>query len=96
MLGNSILEMGIHATDDKLLAAGLACLLEGVASKLSVITVIVLDADTVLGSKPLECLLSKDGHGGGVIDLEMHKMQTGVEIHKNSAVSVPLLGECPL
>ncbi len=47
-------------------------MLESVVSKLSVITVIVLDTDTVPGSKLLECLLGKDG-GRRVINLEMHK-----------------------
>ncbi len=57
---------------------------------------IVLDADTVLGSKLLKCLLGKDGLGGGVIDLLMHEMQLGAVVHKNGGVSVPLLDECPL
>ncbi len=60
--------------------AGLACLLEGVVSNLSFITVIVLDADTMLGGKLLKRLLGKDGLGGEVVDLEMHKMHLGVVV----------------
>ncbi len=93
MFGNSILEIGVHATESKPLVAGLSCLLEGVVGKLSVITAILLDVDAMLGGKLLDCLLGKHGLSNGVVDLEMHKMQV---IHKNSAVSVPLLGECPL
>jgi hypothetical protein len=96
MLGNSTLEMGVHGTESKQLRAGLAWLLEGVVSKSSVIKVIVLDADNVLGGKLLKCLPGKDGLSGGVVILKVHKMQSGVVVHKNSAVSVPLLGECPL
>jgi hypothetical protein len=63
---------------------------------MSIITVIVLDADTVLVGKLLKCLLSKNGLTGRFVDLEMHKTQSGVVVHKNGAVSVPLLGACPL
>jgi hypothetical protein len=68
-------------------------LLEGIFSKLSVITVIVLDADTMLGGKLLKCLLGKDGLSGRVVNLEVHETQMGVGVHKNSTVSVLLLGE---
>ncbi len=93
MLGNSILEIGIHTTESKPLAAGLTQLLGVIVSKSSVITLIVLDVDTVLGCKLLKCLLGKGGLSSRVIDLEVQKTQSGVLVHKNSAVSVPLLGE---
>ncbi len=88
--------MGVHATESKLLVAGLAWLLEGVSSKLSVITVILLDADTMLGCKLLKHLLGKDGLCGRVVKLKVHKTQSGVVVYKNSTVSVLLLCECPL
>jgi hypothetical protein len=68
-------------------------LLEVVVVKLTVITVIVLDANNVLGSKLLKCLLGKDGFSGRVFKMEVHKTKSGVVVHKNSAVSLPLLGE---
>ncbi len=71
-------------------------MLEGNARKLSIITVILLDADTMLGGKLLELLLGKDGLGSRVVDLEIHETQSRVVAYKNSAVSVPLFGECPL
>ena len=55
---------------------------EGVFIKLSDITVIVLDADTVLGSKVLICLLGKDGLSGRVFNLEVHETQSGVVVQK--------------
>jgi hypothetical protein len=70
VLGNSILEIGVHATESKLLAAGLTQLLGVVVSTSSVITLIVLDVDTVLGCKLLKRLLGKGGFSSGVIDLE--------------------------
>jgi hypothetical protein len=77
------------------LAAGLALLLEGIVRKSSIITMIVLDVGTVPGSKVLNLLLGKDVLSGRVSNLEVHKTQTGVLVHKNSAIPVPLLGECP-
>ncbi len=96
VLRNSILEMGIYATESKSLAAGLSCLPPGIASKLSIITATVQDANTVLGCKALKRLLGKHGLYGKVINLEVHKTQLGEVVHKNSAISVPLLGERPL
>ncbi len=49
-------------------------MLEGVFSKASIIIVIALDVDTVLGGKLFKCLLGKDGLSGKVVNLEVHKM----------------------
>jgi hypothetical protein len=56
-LGNSILEVGIHATEGETLMTVVACLTEGIVGETSVITVVVLDAYTVLGGKGLKCSL---------------------------------------
>jgi hypothetical protein len=50
----------------------------------------------MLGCKLLKHLLGKHGLCGGVINLEVHKTQSGEVVHKNSAIPVPLLGERPL
>ncbi len=55
MLGNSILEVGIHATEGLTFAAAVACLTEGIAREMSIIIVVVLDTDTMVGCKGLEC-----------------------------------------
>jgi hypothetical protein len=47
----------------------------------------------MLGCKCLKSLLGKHGLCGGVVNLEVHTMQSGEVVHKNSALSVPLLGE---
>jgi hypothetical protein len=50
----------------------------------------------MLGCKLLKCLLGKHGLCGRVINLEVHKMQSGDVVYKNSAIPVLLLGERPL
>jgi hypothetical protein len=50
----------------------------------------------MLCCKLLKRLFGKYGLCGGVVDLEVQKMQSGEVVHKNSAISVPLLGERPL
>jgi hypothetical protein len=50
----------------------------------------------MLGCKLLKCLLGKHGCCGGVVDLEVHKMQLREVVHKNSAIPVPLHCERPL
>ncbi len=56
---------------------------------------VVVDANAVLGGKLLKRVLGGDSFDGGIIDLDMHKTQSGVMIHKNCAAPVPLLGEFP-
>ena len=77
------------------MAAVLTCLFEGVVGKLPIVAVIVLDGDAMLGGILLECQFGGQGRLCGVIDLEVHKAQTRVVVHKNGAALVPLLGECP-
>ena len=50
------MEVGIHATEGEVLMAAMACLIEGIVGEMSIITVVVLDAYTVLGSKGLKFL----------------------------------------
>ncbi len=96
-LGDAILEMGIHSpADGKMLAAFVACLLEGIVVKLSVVAVIMLDANAMLGSEGLECSLGGNGLDGGVINLEMDESQTRVVVHKDGPAPVAFLGKYPL
>jgi hypothetical protein len=57
--------------------------------------VVVVDANTVLGSEPLKSVLGGDSLDGRIIDLIVHKTQSGVMVDKDGAASVPLLGEFP-
>jgi hypothetical protein len=60
-LGNAILEVGVYATEGKLLACVVACLLEGVVGEASVVAVIVLHPNAALGSKGLEGVFGSNG-----------------------------------
>jgi hypothetical protein len=53
----SILKVGIDPTESESLIALLACHLEVVVGKLTIVTVVMLDLNAVLGSKSFECLL---------------------------------------
>ncbi len=53
----SILKVGIDPTEGVSLIALLACHLEVVVGKLTIVTVVMLDPDAVLGSESFECLL---------------------------------------
>jgi len=78
------------------LAAFVACLLEGIVIKSSIVAVIMLDANAVLGGKGLKCFLGSYGLDSRVIDLEMDESQTRVVVHKDGSAPVALLGKCPL
>jgi hypothetical protein len=53
----SILKVGIDPAEGELLIALLAQNLEVIVGKLTIVTVVMLDPDAVLGSKSFECLL---------------------------------------
>ncbi len=46
--------MGVYATEGKLLACAVACLLEGVVGEAPIVAVVVLDPNAMLGSEGLE------------------------------------------
>ncbi len=54
MLGDAILKMGIDPTEGELLPCIVACLLEGVVVKTSIVTVVMEDLDSMLCSRLLE------------------------------------------
>ncbi len=57
MLGNSILEMRIDPAEGELLLVLLACLLECIVRKSTIVTMVVIDGYAVLGGESLECFL---------------------------------------
>ena len=60
-LGDAILKVGVHATEGKLLACIMTCLFEGVVGKSPIVTVVVVDSDTVFGRKGLEGAFGGNG-----------------------------------
>jgi hypothetical protein len=49
----------------------------------------------MLSGELLKCVLGSDSFDGGIINLVVHKTQSGVMVDKDGAASVPLLGEFP-
>jgi hypothetical protein len=60
-LGDAILEVGVYATEGKLLACVVACLLEGIVVEAPIVAVVVLDSNSMLGSECLEGAFGGDG-----------------------------------
>jgi len=60
-LGDAILEVGVYATEDKLLACVVACLPEGISGEAPIVAVVVLDPSAMLGSEGLEGAFGGDG-----------------------------------
>jgi hypothetical protein len=84
---------GIYAAEGKLLPSLVARLLESTVMELSVVSMVMLDADTMVGGKLLKCLFGGDGLDGGIVDLKMDKLQWGVVIHEDGGTPVSLFGE---
>ena len=61
VLGDAILEVGIYATEGKLLACVVACLSEGIVGEAPIVAVVVLDPNAMLGSEGLEGAFGGDG-----------------------------------
>jgi hypothetical protein len=57
MLGNSILERHIDPAEGELLLVLLACLLECIVCKSTIVAMVVFDGYAVLGGQLLECFL---------------------------------------
>ena len=61
MLGNAILEVGVHATEGELLVCIVAGLFECVVGKSTIVAVVMQDSDAMLSSEGLEGTLGVDG-----------------------------------
>jgi hypothetical protein len=95
-LCNAILEVGIDPTEGELLSFGAAAVLEGVVCKLSVVAVVVEDADAVLLGKVLEGLLGFHGLLLGEFGHQMDVLEPRVVVQEDGGCRVVLIGECPL
>ena len=95
-LCNAILEVGIDPTEGESLSFCTAAVLEGVVCKLSVVAVVVEDADAVLLGKVLKGLFSFHGLLGGELGHQMDVLEPRVVVQEDGGCRVALLGECPL
>ncbi len=95
-LCNAILEVGIDPTRGEMLSFGAAAFLEGVVSKLSIVAVVVEDADAMLHGKVLKGLLSFHGLLGGELGHQMDVLEPRVVVYEDGGRCVALLDECSL
>ncbi len=95
-LCNAVLEVGIDSTKGESLSFGAAAVLEGIVYKLSIVAVVVEDADAMLLGEVLKGLLGFHGLLGGELGHQMDVLEPRVVVHKDSGCRVVLLGECPL
>ena len=92
-LGNAVLEVGIYATEGKLLAGVMACLFEGVVGETPIVAVIALDPNAMLSGKGLEGMFGGAGFDQRVIDLRVNVLQTTVVVNKDGSAAILLLGK---
>ena len=92
-LGNSILEMGVHAAKGELLSRLVACLSEGVVLESAIVAMIVQNFNTVVSGELLEGTLGLDGFVGRKILHQMDKLQAGVMVNEDGGALVAVIGE---
>jgi hypothetical protein len=61
--------------------------------KLSIVLVAVLDSDTVLGGILLKGSLGSNRFCGGIVDLEVHELLSGVVVYEDGCIFVALHGK---
>ena len=76
-----------------MLACVLACLLEGIVGEASIVAVLVLDPNAMLGSKGLESALGGDRFNQRVIDVGVDVSQATVVVDEDSSAAIALLGK---
>jgi hypothetical protein len=75
---DAILEVGVDRTKGKMLPLRTAAVLEGIVCKLSVVAVVVEDADAVLLGKVYECALGFHGFFRSELGHEVNVLELGV------------------
>jgi hypothetical protein len=88
-----VLEVGIYPTEGELLPCFMACLLEGVVVKASVVAMIVQDLDSVLCSILFKGKLCGECFIGLVVELEVDKTEVAIVVDEDGGTFVALLGE---
>jgi hypothetical protein len=92
-LGNSILEMCIDPAEGELLLVLLACLLECIVRKSTIVAMVVFDGYAVLGGESLECFLCFYRFVGRQVLHQMDVSKAGETVDKDGCGTVPLGGE---
>ena len=87
---NVILEMDIDATEGKCLLLLFCILFEGIVSKSAIVTMVVLNRDTVFGRKKFNAALGIDSVQSGDLLHEMNVFQAREVVNKYCSISVAL------
>ncbi len=85
--------MGVYATEGKLLACVLACLLEGIVGEAPIVAVVVLDPNAMLDSEGLKGAFGGNSFNRRVIDLGVDVSQATVVVDKDGSTAISLLGK---
>ena len=91
-LGDAILEVGVYATEGKLLACIVACLPESIVGEAPIVAVVVLDPNAMLGSEGLEGAFGGDGFNRRIIDLKVDVPQSTAVVNKDGSAAIALFG----
>ncbi len=89
-LVNSILEMRIDPAEGELLLVLVACLLECIVRKLTIVAMVVFDGYAVLGSELLECFLCFYCFVGQQVLHQMDVLKAGEMVDEDGCGTVPL------
>ncbi len=92
-LGDSILEMHIDPAEGELLLVLVACLLECIVCKLTIVAMVVCDGYAVLGGESLECFLCFYRFVGQQVLHQMDVSKAGEMVDEDGCGTVPLGGE---
>jgi hypothetical protein len=65
-----------------------------IVAELSIVVMVVLDADAVFCGKLLKCSFGSNGLDSVIVDLAMDESQSGAVIRKDGDTPVSLFGEC--
>jgi hypothetical protein len=93
---DAILEVGVDPIKGKTPPLGTVAVLEGIVCKLSIVAVVVEDADAVLLGKVFKHALGFHHFFRGELGHEVNVLELGVVIDKDGGRGVGFLGKCPL
>jgi hypothetical protein len=91
---NAVLEVGVDPTKGEPLPLGTAAVLEGIVHKLSIVAVVVKDADAMMLGKVFKCAFDFHHLFRAELGHEVNVLELGVVINKDSGHCVAFLGEC--
>ncbi len=93
MLGNSVLQMRIDPPEGELLLVLVACLLECIVRKSTIVAMVVFDGYAMFGGELLECFLCFYHFIGRQVLHQMDVSKAGEMVDKDGCGTVPLGGE---